>query len=102
MQTQLNKSSRMWILYAVTAMIFFSSGNIFLAVVTAKVGPFSYLYWCIGSLIVCIIQHMYKSLLQYRDEGLWWVDLNFIVEGKLKWINLIGFSALTLNLLINY
>ena len=102
-----NKNSdKVWIIYSVIAMLFFSFGNVFNSMVAAKMGPFTFFYWCSGSFVICILQHLYHSVKQYRQTAEMgrprcWIDLNFIKGGQLRWLNVLGFVSMTLNLLLN-
>ena len=49
-----NGNPRIWILYATVAMLLFAAGNVLNAMVAAEVGPFTFIYWVSGILIVCI------------------------------------------------
>lgn len=97
---------KIWIVYSVIAMLFFSFGNVLNTMVATKMGPFTFFYWCSGSLIVCIIQHIHHCVKQYQRTAEMgrprcWVDLNFIKGGKLRWLNVLGFISMTLNLVLN-
>ena len=101
MSKEKSVSSRMWIFHSILAMLLFALGNVLNAMVAADVGPFAFFYWCSGSLIVCSLQHVYQSYQQYRNGGICWADFNFVKDGSVRWINVLGFVASTVILLLN-
>ena len=78
------------------AMLCFALANIFNAILSAEVGPFCYFYLLTGALIVCLVQHGYASFKQMKNNQKCWVDWNFIVNGQLRLINVLGFVCLSL------
>lgn len=59
--------------------------------ITEKVGPFILFYQPPGVMIINLLYHLVVSCKNYRKDGVFWNDQNFVKNGVLKKRNVLGF-----------
>lgn len=92
-------SRRAWLLYSFGCSIFFAVEFVFLVQITEKVGPVCLFYNTSGGIIIGVGYYFYHGCLSRCIKDGKWKPQHFIVDGRLKWRNVVGIIAYCLLLI---
>jgi hypothetical protein len=73
-----------------SAALCFAFTNTFINEVTVREGLYTPFYLT-GAVVFGIFYNFYNAFLTYRSTGVFWNDLNFVVDGKVKYNHIYGF-----------
>ena len=84
-------NKKVWIGLSVAASICFTICNSAIVEVSATMGPFTMFYYVSGGIFSGVVFNISRFYINYKKNGIFWVNQNIIINGSIKWGNFIGF-----------
>ena len=92
-------SRRSWLIYAFLCSFAFAAEFVFLVQITEVVGPVCIFYNTSGGIIIGFVYYFYIGVVGPCFRGKKMKDQNFILDGQIKWRNVVGMVAYCLLLI---
>ena len=89
------KENKAWLYWSIVACFSFTLCNTSLSMLSTDVGAASVFYYSTGSVISGFVYQFGASYQNYRKNGVFWENMNLIIEGRLNKKNLLGYVAYT-------